>query len=213
MNKEIFSLTAENPPIAGCTISRKLFENEEAYSLLFSLAEGTGISDTAYETEHFFYLLAGKLTIHQGKDFHLTAGDFYLAGPKEELSVRAEEDAIYMEIGFKKEDFTMNTINEKDVFTLKDLVPYSEGRIINRNLIDTEKVHFAVLSLTKGTSLPEHAAPRDALLFGLDGEGRITREGKTYTLKAGENFAMKTGDHHSVKAEKDFKFALLLTEE
>lgn len=107
----------------------------------------------------------------------------------------------------------MNTINEKDIFALKDLVPYSEGRIINRNLIDTEKVHFAVLSLSKGTSLPEHAAPRDALLFGLEGEGLITREGKTYTLKAGENFAMKTGDRHSVKAEKDFKFALLLTEE
>ena len=213
MNKEIFSLTAENPPIPGCTISRKLFENEEACSLLFSLAEGTGISDTAYEREHFFYLLAGKLTIHQGKDFHLKAGDFYLAAPKEELNVKAEKDAIYMEIGFKKEDFTMNTINEKNIFALKDLVPCSEGRIINRNLIDTEKVHFAVLSLAKGTSLPEHAAPRDALLFGLKGEGLITREGKTYTLKAGENFAMKTGDRHSVQAEKDFKFALLLTEE
>ena len=213
MNKEIFSLTAENPPIPGCTISRKLFENEEAYSLLFSLAEGTGISDTAYEREHFFYLLAGKLTIHQGKDFHLKAGDFYLAAPKEELNVKAEKDAIYMEIGFKKEDFTMNTINEKNIFALKDLVPCSEGRIINRNLIDTEKVHFAVLSLAKGTSLPEHAAPRDALLFGLKGEGLITREGKTYILKAGENFAMKTGDRHSVQAEKDFKFALLLTEE
>lgn len=212
MNQEIFSLVKENPPIPGCTISRKLFENEEAYGLLFSLAKGTGISDTAYEREHFFYILAGEMTIHQDKDFPLKAGDFYLASPKENLAVKAKEDVIYMEIGFKKEE-TMNTINEKDIFALKDLVPYSAGRIINRNLIDTEKVHFAVLSLAKGTSLPEHAAPRDALLFGLDGEGQITREGKTYTLKAGENFAMKKGDRHSVKAEKDFKFALLLTEE
>ena len=118
-----------------------------------------------------------------------------------------------MEIGFIKEDITMNQIQEKEIFALKDLVPYSKGRIINRSLIETDKVHFAVISLAAGTSLAEHAAPGDALLFGLDGEGFVTREGKTFTLKAGENLAMKKGDRHSLKAEKDFKFALLLTEE
>ena len=213
MDRDIFSLVEENPPIAGCTISRKLFENEEMYGLIFSLGEGTGISETSYGGRHLFYLLSGRLTIRQGKDFHLSAGDFYLSAPKEALAVRAETDAVYMEIGFIKEDITMNQIQEKEIFALKDLVPYSKGRIINRSLIETDKVHFAVISLAAGTSLAEHAAPRDALLFGLDGEGFVTREGKTFTLKAGENLAMKKGDRHSLKAGNDFKFALLLTEE
>jgi quercetin dioxygenase-like cupin family protein len=115
--------------------------------------------------------------------------------------------------GFKKEDTTMNeVVNEKGVFQLKDLVPYGEEQIINKGLIENDKVRFAVISLAKGSTLPDHAAPRDALLFALDGEAVFTHEGKDYVFKAGDNFAMKKGDRHHIKATTNFKFALLLTE-
>lgn len=73
------------------------------------------------------------------------------------------------------------------VFQLKDVVPCQAGKVINRELIDTEGVRFAVISLSAGTILPEHAAPNDALLFALDGEAvltageRITRSGQATT--------------------------------
>ena len=103
-------------------------------------------------------------------------------------------------------------VNEKGVFQLKDLVPYGEEQIINKGLIENDKVRFAVISLAKGSTLPDHAAPRDALLFALDGEAVFTHEGKDYVFKAGDNFAMRKGDRHHIQAATNFKFALLLTE-
>ena len=59
--------------------------------------------------------------------------------------------------------------------------------------------------------LSEHAAPGEALIFALDGEGMIGYEGKDHPIKAGENFHFAKAGLHSVKATKKFKMALLLT--
>ena len=210
---QVFSLVHDNRPLPGCTISRRIYEDDSLYILLFSLGKGTDISDTAYGQSHFFYGLSGTAMIRQGEEQALTEGDAFISKPLVPLSVSAPEDTVYLEIGLKKEDKTMNTvINEKGVFQLKDLVPYGEEQIINKGLIENDKVRFAVISLAKDSTLPDHAAPRDALLFALDGEAVFTHEGKDYVFKAGDNFAMKKGDRHHLKATTNFKFALLLTE-
>ena len=63
----------------------------------------------------------------------------------------------------------------------------------------------------EGTGLSEHAAPGEAIIFALDGEGVIGYEGKEHPIKAGENFHFAKAGLHSVKATKKFKMALLLT--
>ena len=62
-----------------------------------------------------------------------------------------------------------------------------------------------------GTGLSEHAAPGEALVFALDGEGIIGYEGTPHTIHAGENFKFAKNGKHYVKAEKPFKMALLMT--
>ena len=62
-----------------------------------------------------------------------------------------------------------------------------------------------------GTGLSEHAAPGEAIIFALDGEGVIGYEGEEHPIKAGENFHFAKGGMHSVKAKEKFKMALLLT--
>lgn len=103
-------------------------------------------------------------------------------------------------------------VNESGVFQLKDLVSYGDRKVIYKNLIENDKVRFAVISLAAGAGLQEHQAPQDALLFALDGEAVFTHEGKSRVFKAGNHFSMKKGDHHHVEATTNFKFALLLTE-
>lgn len=70
---------------------------------------------------------------------------------------------------------------------------------------------FVVMSFGAGTGLSEHAAPGEALIFALDGEGIIGYEGQEHVLKAGQQFHFAKGGLHYVKAEKPFKMALLLT--
>ncbi len=98
-----------------------------------------------------------------------------------------------------------------EVFQLKDLVPYAEGRIVNMDVVHNEKMKFVVMAFDEGTSLSEHAAPGEAIIFALDGEGVIRYEGEDHLIHAGENFHFAKGGLHAVKAVKQFKMALLLT--
>ena len=102
-------------------------------------------------------------------------------------------------------------IKAGEVFKLAELLPYQDGRIVNMDLINDPKLKFVLMSFDEGTGLSEHAAPGEALIFALDGEGIIGYEGKEFPIKAGENFKFAKGGLHSVKASSKFKMALLLT--
>ena len=102
-------------------------------------------------------------------------------------------------------------IRAGEVFKLAELLPYQDGRIVNMDLINEPKLKFVLMSFDEGTGLAEHAAPGEALIFALDGEGIIGYEGTEHPIKAGENFRFAKGGLHSVKATGKFNMALLLT--
>lgn len=104
-----------------------------------------------------------------------------------------------------------NAIKAGEVFKLAELLPYQEGKIINMDVAHNEKMKFVIMSFDEGTGLAEHAAPGEALIFALDGEGVIGYEGETHPIKAGENFKFAAGGKHWVKANGRFKMALLMT--
>ena len=98
-----------------------------------------------------------------------------------------------------------------EVFKLAELVPYQDGKIVNMDVVHNDKMKFVVMAFDEGTGLSEHAAPGEAIIFALDGEGIIGYEGKEHPIKAGENFHFAKEGIHSVKAIKKFKMVLLLT--
>ena len=102
-------------------------------------------------------------------------------------------------------------IKAGEVFRLAELVPYVEGKIVNMDVVHNDRMKFVVMAFDAGTGLSEHAAPGEALIFALDGEGVIGYEGEDHPIKAGENFHFAKARLHSVKATKRFKMALLLT--
>lgn len=105
----------------------------------------------------------------------------------------------------------MNTQKEGMVFQLKDEIPYQEGKIVNKDIINDEHLKLVVMSFTKDTRLAEHAAPGDALLFALEGSAVITYEGVDHIIKAGENFKFAKNGLHAINVKENFKMAILLT--
>ncbi len=209
---KIFSIAKDNIPVPGCTISKSVYEQQGYHLLHFSLAEHTDISAETYQVPKLIYLDEGELEIFtKSQSWHLKTGDAFILPQQVPVGMRATLDSIYTELALRK-DSTMNQILKAgEVFKLKDLLPYQEGKIVNMDLINDPKLKFVIMSFSEGTGLSEHAAPGEALIFALDGEGVIGYEGKEYAIKAGENFKFAKNGLHSVRAKGNFKMALLLT--
>ena len=209
----VFSLAEDNKVIPGCTVSELLSDAGGFYTSVFALGAGTDISPEIYGYSKIWYVLQGemKMVLSEAGEVNLTEGSAAITPTGTPVGSRTENGAVYIEITLK-EDTDMNSIlKSSEVFALKDLVPYQDGKIVNMDLVNDPSMKFVVMSFTKGCALPEHAAPGEALIFALDGEGTIGYEGKEYLIKAGENFKFDKGGAHYVKADGNFKMALLLT--
>lgn len=141
----------------------------------------------------------------------LTAGGSIFIPPDVLAGMRTENGVVYTEISIRRNDMINEVVKAGEVFKLADLVPYQDGRIVNMDVMHNETMKFVVMAFDEGTGLSEHAAPGEAIIFALDGEGVIGYDGVEHTIKAGENFHFAKGGMHSVKATKRFKMGLLLT--
>ena len=209
---EVFSIAKDNPSIPGCTISKE-FHGGKNYITCFSLAKDTDISAEIYPYFKMIIVADGSMEVY-GKDGFskkLKKGDSILTLTDTPMGVQTSEGAIYTEISVRKEDIMNKSIKAGEIFKLAELVPYAEGKIVNMDVVHNDKMKFVVMAFDKGTGLSEHAAPGEAIIFALDGEGIIGYEGKEHPIKVGENFHFAKGGLHSVKASEKFKMALLLT--
>ena len=207
----VFSIADENPPIPGCTVSRGVFSGESIISY-YSLARGTDISAEIYPSRKLILVNSGTAQAY-GNDFRrdVDAGSGIFLPLDTPAGVSTQSGTVYTEIIIERNSIMNSAINPGEVFSLAELVPYSEGKIVNMDVVHNSKMKFAVMAFDAGTGLSEHAAPGEALIFALDGEGIIGYEGSEHTIKAGENFCFAKGGLHYVKAESRFKMALLLT--
>ncbi len=209
---EVFSIAKENPAVPGCTISKEIHEGDN-YITYFSLAKNTDISAEMFPYYKFLIVAEGSMEVY-GKDGFLRklkTGDSIVTFTDIPMGMRTSEGTVYTEIAVRKDDIMNEAIKAGEVFKLAELVPYGEGQIVNMDVVHNDKMKFVVMAFDAGTGLSEHAAPGEAIIFALDGEGVIGYEGKEHPIKAGENFHFAKGGLHSVKATKKFKMALLLT--
>lgn len=125
--------------------------------------------------------------------------------------MRTALGSVNTEMSVRKESMMNEAIKAGEVFRLRDLISYEEDKIMNMAVVDNDKIKLVVMAFDEGTRLSEHAAPGEAIVFALDGEGVIEYEGQEHLIKAGENFHFAKAALHSVKATKQFKMALLLT--
>lgn len=209
---EVYSIAKDNPPVPGCTVSKEISSGNN-YISVFSMAEDTDISAEIYPYHKLMIVSAGNVTVYRsdGEEKTLSVGESILTETDIPVGMKTETGVIYTEIAIRREDIMNKAVTAGEVFKLADLVPYQEGKIVNMDVVHNEKMKFVVMAFDEDTGLSEHAAPGEALIFALDGEAVIGYEGKDHVIKAGENFHFAKGGLHSVKADKRFKMALLLT--
>ena len=210
---QIFSITKDNPTVAGCTVSKSIYSESGYDFTYFSLAEYTDISAETYEYPKICIVNSGKMEVYTSDNevWKLSTDESIVLPMGKPVGMRTETGCIYTEIAIRKESNMNKVLETGKVLKLADLLPYQEGRIVNMDLINDEKLKFVIMSFDEGTGLSEHSAPGEALIFALDGNGIIGYEGQEHKIKAGENFKFAKNGKHYVKANGKFKMALLLT--
>ena len=210
---QIFSITKDNPTVAGCTVSKSIYSESGYDFTYFSLAECTDISAETYEYPKICIVNSGKMEVYTSDNevWKLSTDEIIVLPMGKPVGMRTETGCIYTEIAIRKESNMNKVLETGKVLKLADLLPYQEGRIVNMDLINDEKLKFVIMSFDEGTGLSEHSAPGEALIFALDGNGIIGYEGQEHKIKAGENFKFAKNGKHYVKADGKFKMALLLT--
>lgn len=206
---EVFSITKDNQPIPGCTTSKTINKTLTC----FSLARNTDISAEIYPFYKMIFVLRGEMEVYGNNGYNkvVKENECMITFTDTPIGIRTKDGVIYTETLIRRTDIMNEMIKPGEVFKLAELLPYSEGKIINMDIVHNEKMKFVFMAFDEGTGLTEHAAPGEAIIFALDGEGIIRYEGKDHIIKAGENFCFAKGGMHAVKASKRFKMALLLT--
>jgi quercetin dioxygenase-like cupin family protein len=72
------------------------------------------------------------------------------------------------------------------VLNLEDMVEYSSGGVISKQVLKNQSGNITLFSFDKGQGLTEHTAPFDAIVQVLDGEAQITIGGNPNFVRKGD---------------------------
>ncbi len=208
----VFDIAKDNKPLPGCTISKCVHEGENSI-LYFSLGAHTDISAEIFPYHKLLYVNQGEILVYGdfGESICIKEGESLITPTDIPVGIKTDVEAVYTEIEIRRNDKMNEVIKAGEVFKLGEMLPYQDDKIVNMDVVSNDKMKFVVMAFDAGCGLSEHAAPGEAIIFALDGEGIIGYEGKEYPIKAGENFHFAKNGLHSVKATSKFKMALLLT--
>ncbi|MDR0461083.1 MAG: cupin domain-containing protein [Nitrososphaerota archaeon] len=97
------------------------------------------------------------------------------------------------------------------VLPLADEVAYQTGQVVSKTLAQNSQHSLTLFAFEKGEEISSHASEGDALVFALDGIGKITIDGKEHLLHKGEAIVMPAKTPHAVYAVDRFKMLLTVS--
>lgn len=89
----------------------------------------------------------------------------------------------------------LKNIKKSEIVTLKDELPYQEGQVISKTLVQNAAVSITLFSFWKGEEISTHESGGDAFVTCLDGVGSITVDEVKYELCEGQSIVMPAGIH------------------
>ena len=100
----------------------------------------------------------------------------------------------------------IKNLPHSEVLDFAGQVSYLDGQIVSKTLTQNDRHSLTLFAFDKGEEISSHDSEGDALV--LDGEGRITIDGKEHRLEAGEVIVMPAQIPHAVFATERFKMLL-----
>ena len=115
------------------------------------------------------------------------------------ISLSIEMKGVFRMAGYIK------NIPIEEIFSLTDQVEYLPGQVVSRTISQNDAQSLTIFAFDKGEEISSHSSHGDPLITVLDGEGRVTIDGKQSVLHQGESILMPAGKPHTVFATEKFK--------
>jgi len=93
---------------------------------------------------------------------------------------------------------------------IKELIEYPTEGIISKEVIKTDKADVSLFCMAKGTEISEHTSTKQGFVHVIEGKGIFNLERKDIEMKEGVFIFMKENAVHSLKANENTSFLLIL---
>ncbi len=93
---------------------------------------------------------------------------------------------------------------------IKKMIEFSKEGVLSKEIFKNENFDVSLFCMAGGTEIGEHTSTRQGFVHVLEGEGIFVLEGKDIKMKEGVFIYMKKNAVHSLKADKDTAFLLML---
>jgi len=93
---------------------------------------------------------------------------------------------------------------------LKESISYSEGGILSKEIVKNDKLNITLFCVSKAAEISEHTSTKQGFVYIIEGEGIFNLEGKDIQMLPGVLIQMQENMVHSIKAEQNTSFFLVL---
>lgn len=93
---------------------------------------------------------------------------------------------------------------------IKELIEYPKKGILSKVIIKNDKFDITLFSMAAETEISEHTSTKPGFVYVIEGDGIFNLEGKDIKMSAGVFIQMKENAVHSLKANGDTSFLLVL---
>lgn len=92
----------------------------------------------------------------------------------------------------------------------RKLISYSKGGITSKVIRKSKTIDVTLFCMAKGTEISEHTSTKKGIVFVLEGKGTFNLEGEKIQMFPGIIIFMEKNAVHSLKADENTSFVLLL---
>ncbi len=93
---------------------------------------------------------------------------------------------------------------------IRDLIEYSKGGILSKELVKSDKLNVTLMCMAAGTDLSEHTSTRQGTVYIVEGRGVFNLKGEDIAMAPGVLIYMEADSVHSLEAEENTSFILTL---
>lgn len=93
---------------------------------------------------------------------------------------------------------------------INKLVEYPQKGVLSKDIVKNDKLNVTLFCMAGGTEISEHTSTKQGFVYVVEGDGIFNLKGKNIAMLPGVFIYLEKNDIHSLKAQENTSFLLVL---